>query len=91
MVNVAERIKRAAQRERILKTIERRPVEGFTCDEVEERLCMLHQTASARIAELKHCGVVYESGMVRKTRTGKLAMVIRPARQCGVGRPRRAA
>lgn len=90
-MNTTEKIKRLAQRVAILRLIERRPVTGYTCDEVEQRLNMIHQTASARIAELQQQGDLLESGRLRPTRTGYTARVMLPAKQCGVGRPRKAA
>ena len=56
--------------------------EGATCDEVEVALDMPHQTASARINELKEDDLetgrpqmLYDSGKRRKTRHGQLATV----------------
>jgi hypothetical protein len=55
---------------------------GMTCDEVEVALEMPHQTASARINELKEIDeesgrpqMLYDSGARRKTRHGQLATV----------------
>jgi hypothetical protein len=48
---------------------------GATCDEVEMRLSMPHQTASARISEMLRGGLIRDSGDRRRTRTGKLARV----------------
>lgn len=55
---------------------------GVTCDEVEIILDMPHQTASARINELKDDDpetgrpqMLYDSGVRRKTRHGQLAIV----------------
>lgn len=84
---IADQLDRERQRARVLRLINRRPKSGFTCDEVEQRLDMLHQTASARMAELSRDGLIYESGRVKPTRTGCRARVMLPAYQCGVGRP----
>jgi predicted transcriptional regulator len=48
---------------------------GATCDEVEERLSMRHQTASARIRELAIRGLIRDSSLRRGTRSGRPAIV----------------
>lgn len=48
---------------------------GATCDEVEEKLSMRHQTASARIYELRERGLLCDSGVRRLTRSGRRAVV----------------
>ena len=48
---------------------------GATCDEVESCLRMSHQTASARIRDLRGHGRLVDSGSRRKTRTGRSAIV----------------
>lgn len=48
-----------------------------TCDEVEVALGMSHQTASARLAEMKRAGQVQLTGVKRRTRTGSPAAVVR--------------
>lgn len=48
---------------------------GATCDEVEEKLGLRHQTASARLWELHKAGLVVDSGRTRKTRSGRSAVV----------------
>lgn len=52
--------------------------DGMTCDELEQRLDLPHQTCSARCSELKRDGRVIKSG-TRKTRTGSSAAVLRIA------------
>lgn len=52
-------------------------VDGLTCDEVEWILEMKHQTASARILELRKKGLLRDSGYRRKTRSGRKAVVWR--------------
>lgn len=47
---------------------------GLTCDEIEQCLNLSHQTASARITELKQKGYIVQSG-IRPTRTGRSAAV----------------
>ena len=48
---------------------------GATCDECEVALDMRHQTASARVRELYLRGVITDSGLRRKTRSGRNAVV----------------
>lgn len=48
---------------------------GLTCDEIEVRLSMTHQTCSPRVHELKEAGRIRDSGMRRKTRGGRSATV----------------
>jgi Fic family protein len=48
---------------------------GLTCDEVENLLGLSHQTASARISELKAMGELVKRG-VRPTRSGRNAAVL---------------
>jgi predicted ArsR family transcriptional regulator len=52
---------------------------GATCDEVEQYLELRHQTASARINELKVAGLIVATGDKRKTRSGRAAAVWRIA------------
>jgi predicted transcriptional regulator len=47
---------------------------GLTCDEVEERLDLKHQTVSARVHELMKLGQIVDGGR-RKTRSGRAATV----------------
>lgn len=49
---------------------------GITCDEIEREMGLRHQTASARLAELKHAGKIYADGF-RSTRSGARASVWR--------------
>jgi hypothetical protein len=48
---------------------------GLTCDEVEARLDLRHQTASARVRELALAGQIIDSELKRKTRSGRAAVV----------------
>lgn len=52
---------------------------GATCDEVEFATGFSHQSCSARCAELKADGLVYEEG-ARPTRTGRRAAVLKAAK-----------
>jgi hypothetical protein len=48
---------------------------GATCDEIEISLGMSHQTASARVSEMKRSGRLELNGEKRATRTGRNAGV----------------
>jgi hypothetical protein len=48
---------------------------GATCDEVEASLGLSHQTASARVWELRRMGRIIDSNARRKTRSGRRAIV----------------
>lgn len=65
----------AKVRERVLSFIAARGSRGATCDEVERELNMSHQCASPRIHELHTRGVIVNSGMRRRTRSNRPAVV----------------
>ena len=46
-----------------------------TCEEIETRLNIKHQTASARINDLIKKGLVHDSSFRRKTKSGRNAIV----------------
>jgi len=48
---------------------------GLTCEEVEIHLAISHQTASARIRDLRLAGVIRDTGERRKTKSGRQAIV----------------
>ena len=48
---------------------------GATCDAIECALDMRHQTASARVNELRNGGFIFDSGERRNTRSGRKATV----------------
>lgn len=50
-----------------------------TCDETEDRLGLIHQSASARFSELKRDGRILATGERRLTRSGRYAAVYRVA------------
>ena len=50
---------------------------GATCDEVECALELRHQTASARVCELRKAGAIFDSGEQRVTQSGRKAVVWR--------------
>lgn len=49
-----------------------------TCWEIEQALEMSHQTASARLWELRRAGVIQDTGRRRKTGSGRSAIVWGP-------------
>ena len=57
---------------RLMKT---RGERGMTCNEVERALHMRHQTASARLYELRHKGLIVDSGQRRVTDSDRWAVV----------------
>jgi hypothetical protein len=52
---------------------------GATCDEIEHSLKLAHQTASARLWELKRAQRIVDSGRRRPTTSGRQAIVWRAA------------
>ncbi len=60
----------------VYRAIEAAGPRGMTCDECEIKLSMRHQTASARIRELKDCHAVADSGKRRTTLSGRQAAVM---------------
>lgn len=52
---------------------------GLTVDALEQRLQGKHQTISARVNELRNAGWVIDSGIRRKTRSGRPAIVWTPS------------
>lgn len=63
-----------AIRSQIYRHIQAHGERGCTCDEIESQLCISHQTASARIRELKVGGLLDQCGK-RNTRSGRKADV----------------
>lgn len=55
------------------------PTNGLTCDDVECLEGLSHQTVSARIRRLAQLGRIVDSGLRRKTRSGRAAIVWRVA------------
>lgn len=62
-------------RRRVWERIRGTGMAGMTCDEVEARLGLRHQTASARIRELAVRGLLADSGRRAATRSGRQAVV----------------
>lgn len=61
--------------ERVYAVIAQSP-DGATCDEVEKRLGLSHQTVSPRVWDLHHnLGRIVDSGARRTTRSGRKAVV----------------
>jgi hypothetical protein len=52
---------------------------GRTTDEVEVEARLSHQTASARVNELRNAGTIQAAGFTRTTRSGRQAVVYRVA------------
>lgn len=68
---------RKIQRDRILEFIRSKNAEGVTCEEVEQALGLRHQTASARIAELRRDDEIAIQPVRRATKSGCTARVYR--------------
>lgn len=49
---------------------------GCTCEQVEQGLGLSHQTASARMSELKARGLARDSGRRRPTSSGRMAAIL---------------
>jgi len=60
---------------RILRFVTNRGKGGATCDEIESALGILHQTASPRVRELAQKSYIHDSGVERRTRSGRQAIV----------------
>lgn len=54
---------------------------GMTCDELEHRTNIRHQTLSARVRELYLRGRIYRTKRTRTTRSGRQAVVYRTRRK----------
>ncbi len=67
----------ASQRREILEYIKTQSLYGATCDEIEDSLGIRHQTASARMKNLKDSGdiVRHPDRLQRPTRSGSKAGV----------------
>jgi hypothetical protein len=59
----------------VLEYIVQRGAEGATCDQAELDLGMRHQTCSARFYDLHKLGAIVDSGMKRRTRSRRNAVV----------------
>jgi len=66
-------------RSQVLGFVARRYRTGATSDEIEKRLRLPHQTASARLSDLERDGLIYQSHLRRKTRQGGMARAYLPA------------
>jgi hypothetical protein len=62
-------------RQRVYLLVHALGVEGAICDEVEERLGLLHQNASARMHDLEKAGAITRTCRFRPTRSGRAAQV----------------
>ena len=61
--------------EAINRLMTRRGETGLTCDEAEVLLDLPHQTCSARFSQMKKDGMIYDTGLCRKTRRNRNATV----------------
>lgn len=59
----------------VVKTVRDAGPVGLTCDEIEIRLELSHQTVSARCTEAKARNLIVHSGRTRATRSGRSAAV----------------
>jgi len=59
----------------ILAHLQRSGEHGGTCDELEEAMRLRHQTCGPRLRELALSGAIVDTGMRRKTRSGRRAIV----------------
>ena len=64
---------KAHMRQRVIECIER--LGSATCDQVEVSTGLSHQTASARVSELRRDGIIAPTGERRPTRSGRSASV----------------
>ena len=61
-------------RKQVYQLVKQSPC-GITCEEIERALGMKHQTASARIAELRRDGFIVDTGRRQPTTSGRPARV----------------
>jgi len=54
---------------------------GLTCEDVELAMSLSHQTASARLSELRAEGWIYDTGLRRPTISGRSARVYKAREQ----------
>lgn len=67
---------RATHKKMILEYIARRGLSGATCEEIEEKFALRHQSASARLAEMSRDDrTIKDGGERRKTALGRGAIV----------------
>jgi hypothetical protein len=67
----------------VIDQIRQRHLHGATCDEIEVALGLAHQTVSPRVYELHKKGLIVDSGLRRKTRSGRGAKVWVTAKVAG--------
>jgi len=67
-------------RERVYRRIKESDTDGITCDALEVALGLSHQTCSARVNELRNAGRIVDSGLRKRTRSGRKAVVYTVAR-----------
>lgn len=66
---------RARQKSQVYRLIQTSGQNGRNCDEIEQLTGLPHQSASARMTELKKEGLIIASLYKRKTRSGRNAQV----------------
>jgi predicted transcriptional regulator len=71
----SSRSRAGSDRTKIIQFLHSKGNYGATCDELEIALNLTHQTASARIADLKRLGIIQESKATRLTRSKRKASV----------------
>ncbi len=64
-----------ALRARVLELVQKAGPTGYTCEELENRLKLSHQTVSPRVTDLLKQGLIAYGENKRKTRTGRPARV----------------
>jgi hypothetical protein len=65
----------SALQETILSHVQWSGETGATCEELEENLKLRHQTCGPRLRELATAGRVVDTGIRRRTRSGRKAIV----------------
>lgn len=63
-------------RDKVLAAIKIAGKDGATTEQIEQRLDKSHQTVSARVNELKREGLIFDTGLRRKTKNGRNAAVM---------------
>ncbi|MBF8297390.1 MAG: hypothetical protein HW395_47 [candidate division NC10 bacterium] len=64
----------SALQEDILRYLRGR-ADGATCDQLEDALTLRHQTCGPRLRELALSGAIVDTGIRRRTRSGRKAIV----------------
>lgn len=67
----------SAQRAKLLGAVRGSGLFGLTCAEADSQLGWRETSAGRRMSELRELGLVHDSGMLRKTPSGRQAIVWR--------------